>query len=121
MPLIGGSAGVADHLLLVDCSAFAYRAFYSLPAMRRQGDGEPTGAVLGFMSMIWRMLGAAQADPPTFAAAVFDAPGKNFRHRLFPAYKGNRDPARSVELEKQLPLMRPVAEVLGLHPIEHKG
>lgn len=112
---------MTEHLLLVDCSAFAYRAFYSLPAMRRQSDGEPTGAVLGFMSMIWRMLGAAQADPPTYAAAVFDAPGGNFRHKLFPAYKGTRDPARAIELEKQLPLMRPVAEVLGLTPIERKG
>lgn len=112
---------MTEHLLLVDCSAFAYRAYYSLPAMRRQSDGEPTGAVLGFMSMIWRMLGAAQADQPTYAAAVFDAPGQNFRHKLFPAYKGNRDPARSLELENQLPLMRPVAEVLGLTPIEVKG
>lgn len=111
----------AEHILLVDCSAFAYRAYYSMPAMRRQADGEPTGAVLGFMSMIWRMLGAAAADQPTHAAAVFDAPGQNFRHKLFPAYKGNRDPARSINLEKQLPLMRPVAEVLGLTPVELKG
>lgn len=110
-----------EHLLLVDCSAFAYRAFYSQPAMRRQIDGEPTGAVLGFMSLIWRMLGAAQADPPTYGAAVFDYPGPTFRHKLFPAYKSNRDPSRSVELEKQLPMMRPVAEVLGLTPVEYKG
>lgn len=112
---------MTEHLLLVDCSAFAYRAYYTQPAMRRESDGEPTGAVLGFMAMIWRMIGAAQADPPTMAAAVFDAPGKNFRHALFPAYKGNRDPARSLELENQLPTMRPVAEVLGLTPIELEG
>lgn len=112
---------MTDHLLLVDCSAFAYRAYYSLPAMRRIGDGEPTGAVLGFMSMMWRMLGAAAADQPTHIAAVFDAPGKNFRHTLLPAYKANRDPARSIELAEQLPLMRPVAEVLGMTPVEHPG
>jgi 5'-3' exonuclease len=52
---------------------------------------------------------------------VFDHPGKNFRHRLFPEYKINRAPARALELSKQLPLMRPVAEVLGLTPVEHKG
>lgn len=112
---------MSDHLLLVDCSAFAYRAFYSMPALRRQSDGEPTGAVLGFMALMWRMLGTAQADPPTMGAAVFDAPGQNFRHKIMPAYKGNRDPARNLELEKQLPLMRPVAEVLGLTPVEKKG
>lgn len=112
---------MTDHVLVVDCSAFAYRAYYSLPALRRESDGEPMGAVLGFMSMIWRLLGAAQFDQPTHAIAVFDAPGKNFRHKLFPDYKGNRDPARSIELEKQLPLMRPVANVLGLTPVEYKG
>ena len=112
---------MTEHLLLVDCSAFAYRAYYSLPAMRRQSDGEPTGAVLGFMQLIWRMLGAAQVDKPDYIAAVFDAPGQNFRHKLFPAYKGNRDPARSIELEKQLPMMRPVAEVLGMTPVEIRG
>lgn len=112
---------MAEHLLLVDCSAFAYRAFYSAPSMRREDSGEPTGAVLGFMSLIWNMLGAASVDNPTMGAAVFDAPGKTFRHKLLPSYKGNRDPARKLELEKQLPLMRPVAEVLGFKAIEKKG
>lgn len=111
----------SGHLMLIDCSAFAYRAFYSWPALRREDDGEPIGAVVGFMSLCWRLLGAAQADKPDYAVAVFDAPGKNFRHKLFPAYKANRDPARSLELEKQLPLMRPVAQVLGLTPFERKG
>lgn len=109
------------HLLLVDCSAFAYRAYYSQPALRRMSDGEPTGALLGFASMIWRMLGAVQADPATHAAAVFDAPGGTFRHKLMPSYKGHRDPDRALNLEKQLPLMRPVAQVLGLTPVERKG
>lgn len=111
------------HLLLVDASGFAFRAHYAWPKFYRESDGEPRGAVIGFMGMIWRMLGAAEADAirPTHGAAVFDAPGKNFRHTLFPAYKANRDPARSLELEKQLPIMRPVADVLGLYPIELEG
>lgn len=112
---------MTDHLLLVDCSAYAYRAFYSLPALRRPSDGEPTSAVLGFAALMWRLQGMAQADQPTLGAAVFDAPGPNFRHKFFPAYKGNRDPARNLELEKQLPLMRPISEVLGLTPVELKG
>lgn len=112
---------MAEHLLLIDCSHFAYRAYYSMPAMRRESDGEPTGAVLGFMGMVWRLLGAAQADQPTLAAAVFDAPGPTFRHKLFPAYKSNRGEDRKLNLSKQIPLMHPVAEVLGLRPVELKG
>jgi 5'-3' exonuclease len=113
---------VKDHLIIVDASGFAFRAFYTFPAFRRDSDGEPTGAILGFMKMIWRMQGAAQHDAPTLAAAVFDPPDrKNFRHKLYPAYKANRDPARSLELEKQLPTMRPIAEALGLHAVEVSG
>lgn len=110
-----------QHLLVVDASGFAFRSFYSFPSMYRDSDGQPTGAVLGFMAMLWRMLGAAEADKPTHAVAVFDAPGKNFRHDLFPAYKANRAPARSEELRDQMPFMRHAAEALGLVPVEKIG
>jgi DNA polymerase-1 len=73
------------------------------------------------MSMVWKMLGAAQADPPTHAVAVFDAPGKNFRHKLFPAYKANREPARRIEIDEQLPMIRHAAETLGLARMECAG
>lgn len=112
---------MTDHLLLVDCSGFAYRSYYVFPPHYRESDGQPTGAVEGFMSMIWRMLGAAQADPPTHGVAVFDAPGKNFRHKLYPRYKSNRPASRGVEIESQWQMMRHAAQTLGLTPIEHKG
>lgn len=110
-----------DHLILIDASAFAFRAYYSWPAWNRPSDGAPVGAVLGFMSMIWRTLGAAQADQPTMGAAIFDAPGRNFRHRIYPQYKANRPLARRIEIDAQLPLMRHAAETLGLLPLEKKG
>lgn len=110
-----------EHLILVDASGFAFRAYYAFPPRYREKDGEPTGAIEGFMSMVWNMNGATAADRPTMAAAVFDAPGLTFRQKLCPDYKGNRDPARRSELDKQLPLMRPVANVLGLTPIEKLG
>lgn len=109
------------HLLLVDASAIAFRAFYSWSPAYRESDGMPIGAILGFMGMTWRMLGAAAADKPTHGAAVFDAPGLNFRHKLFPAYKANRDPARRVELDPQMPYMRHAAQALGLTPVEKTG
>ena len=109
------------HLLLVDASGFAFRAFYSWPPRYRESDGQPIGAILGFMGMVWRMRGAADADQPTHGAAVFDSPGRNFRHDLFPAYKANRDPARRVELDAQMPFMRHAAETLGLVPVEAPG
>ena len=109
------------HILLMDASGFAHRAFHAMNPVYRDTDGEPIGAVLGFMSMGWRMLGAAEADKPTHAAAVFDFPGPTFRHKLDPIYKANRPAARRSELSKQLAVMRGAAECLGMHPVEAEG
>jgi len=114
---------MTGHLLLIDSSGFAYRSFYGAPPRNRESDGQPTGAVQGFMTMIWALLVRAEADPPTHAAAVFDAPGPTFRHKLFPEYKANRALARArqFELGPQLIQMRHAAEAFGLTPVEASG
>jgi 5'-3' exonuclease len=110
-----------EHLLLVDASGFAFRAYYSWNPQYRPSDGQPVGAVLGFMAMMYRMLGRAENDKPTHAVAAFDPEGPTWRHKIFPGYKSNRDPARRVELDKQFHYMRHAAETLGLHPVEVDG
>lgn len=110
---------MSQHLLLIDASGFAHRSFWSGPQIYRSSDGMPTWAILGFMGLIWRLLGAAEADRPTHAAAVFDHPGKTFRHDLFPAYKANR--TRSDELTVQMPYMARAAAALGLLPVTKEG
>lgn len=110
---------MTGHLLLIDASGFAHQAFHGRAATYRR-DGLPTWAITGFLSLMWRLLGAAQADQPTHAAAVFDAPGKTFRHKLFPAYKANRG-ARSADLARQLPYLRRAAQLMGVTPIEREG
>lgn len=107
------------HLLLIDASGFAHRA-YHVGANQFRSDGLPTWAITGFMAMVYRLLGAAQHDQPTMAAAVFDAPGRTFRHTLYPEYKRNR-PARDQELAAQLPYMRHAAATLGITPLEQQG
>lgn len=109
------------HLILVDASGFAYRAFHVAAPVYRPKDGQPIGAVLAYMAMMWRFQGATQADPPTHGAAVFDPPGKTFRSKLDPQYKANRPAARAVELVDQLHVMRHASETLGLTPIEAPG
>ncbi len=110
-----------SHLLLIDASGFAYRAFHTHPLTSRHSDGLPTGAILGFMALIWDLLSRASADQPTHAAAVFDFPGKTFRHKLFPDYKANRVASKSEELAAQLPYLRHAADALGLKPVEAAG
>lgn len=109
------------HLLLVDASGIAFRAFHVASPVHRDDDGEPIGATLRFAEITWRLLGEAQADPATHGCAVFDIPGPNFRHKLYPAYKSNRDPSRRLILDGQMPYMKHVAETLGLHPIDAEG
>jgi DNA polymerase-1 len=112
---------MSKHLLLIDASGFAHRAFYAGAAKYRK-DGLPIWAILGFMQMVHSLLArAAKGDAPTHGACVFDAPGRTFRHDRFPDYKGNRPPSRRLELVPQLPYMRHAAEALGLVPVEARG
>lgn len=112
---------MADHLLLVDASGFIHRAFASQQNVRhRESDGFPTGAVLGFTALLWRMMGAAESDRPTLGAAIFDHPGKTFRHKLWKGYKANRA-EKPEALLVQLPVMRHAADTLGITPLECAG
>ncbi len=74
--------------LLLDGSAYLYRAFHAMPPLTTTG-GFPTGAIKGVLSM----LGALeQKHRPDHLAIVFDAPGRTFRHELFSGYKAQRPP-----------------------------
>lgn len=110
-----------QHLILFDASGFAFRAYYAFSPRYRPSDGMPTGAILGFMSILWRSIGAAQADKPTHGAAVFDAKGTTFRKQIFPKYKANRPIARREELDIQFPYLRHAADAMGLTPVECNG
>lgn len=107
------------HLLLIDASGFAHRAYHAgNPSYR--SDGLPTWATIGFLGLLWRLLGHAAADPPSHAAAVFDAGGKTHRHDLFPEYKSNR-PARDAELLAQFPWMHHACRTMGVSPVSKRG
>ena len=75
-------------LVLVDGSSYLYRAFHALPPLV-SSKGEPTGAVLGVLNMLQKLL---KEESPQFIAVVFDAPGKTFRDALFEQYKAQRQP-----------------------------
>jgi len=98
-----------DTLVLVDGSSYLYRAFHALPPLANS-RGEPTGAVLGVLNMLHRML---REQNPQHVAVVFDAPGKTFRDDLFAEYKAHRPPMPD-DLRAQVePLIDAVA-ALGL-------
>ncbi|MBW7929942.1 MAG: DNA polymerase I [Gammaproteobacteria bacterium] len=93
-----------ERLVLVDGSSYLYRAFHALPPLT-SSSGEPTGAVLGVLNMLHKLLREAS---PTLIAVVMDAPGRTFRDEIFADYKAHRPPMPD-DLRAQVgPLMEAV-------------
>jgi DNA polymerase-1 len=99
----------APALVLVDGSSYLYRAFHALPPLANS-RGEPTGAVLGVLNMLAKLL--KEHDPPLIGV-VFDAPGRTFRDDLFAEYKAHRPPMPD-ELRAQVEPLIAAVEALGL-------
>ena len=113
-----------DHLILVDGSAFIFRAFHALPPLTRKSDGLPVGAVAGFCNMIWKLMqeGPTEApgDEPTHFAVIFDYSAKTFRNELYADYKAHR-PDPPSDLIPQFGLIRQATRAFNLACIEQKG
>ncbi len=91
------------RFLIIDANSLIHRAFYALPPLTSP-EGEPTGAVYGFTSMV---LKAIKDFKPDYIAAAFDLKGPTFRHETYEAYKATRPPlpenlANQIELSKKL-------------------
>jgi 5'-3' exonuclease len=108
---------IADPLLLLDASAYIFRAYYSMPPIHRP-DGMPTGAVMGFCKMLNSLLlnRMLEGEQPRLVLC-FDAKGKTFRHDLSDDYKANR-PAAPMDLVPQFELVRQAAKAYGICQIE---
>ncbi|MDN5782018.1 MAG: DNA polymerase I, partial [Luteimonas sp.] len=96
------------RLVLIDGSAYLYRAFHALPPLSNAA-GEPTGALFGVVNM----LRAHLKEQPEYLAFVVDAPGKTFRDDMYPDYKANRAPMPD-ELRAQIEPMMEIVQALGI-------
>ena len=103
-------------LALVDGSSYLYRAFHALPPLTNS-RGEPTGALLGVLNMIAKLL---KEQAPKRIAVVFDAPGKTFRDELFSEYKAHR-PSMPPELRAQIAPLLEIIAAQGLPLLRIEG
>ncbi len=103
-------------LVLVDGMGYLFRAFYALPPLTTS-RGEPTGAVRGVLSMLYKLLDDYE---PERVAVVFDAPGKTFRDDLYPDYKANRPPFPP-DLKAQIEPILEAVEAMGLAILRIEG
>ena len=106
----------ARKLLLVDGSSYLYRAFHALPPLS-SSRGEPTGAVLGVLNMLNKLI---KEESPDRVAVVFDAPGRTFRDDLFDEYKAHRTPMPD-DLRSQLAPLLDAVSASGLPLLRVEG
>ncbi len=89
-----------------------------MPCRRsRNSKGEPTGAVLGVLNMLNKLI---KDEAPARIAVVFDAPGRTFRDDLFDQYKAHRPPMPDDLRSQVQPLLDAVA-AMGLPLLRISG
>jgi len=110
-----------DHFYLVDGSGYIFRAYYALPPLSRKSDGLPTGAVIGFCNMLFKLLEDSRSDDsknkPTHFAVIFDSARKNFRNEIYKDYKANRSEAPE-DLAPQFEYIRKAVKAFNLPSVE---
>ncbi len=110
-----------DHVVLVDGSAYIFRAFHALPPLTRTSDRLPIGAVAGYCNMLWKLVRGQGFDPrPTHLAIVLDKSEKTFRKDIYPDYKAHR-PELPEDLRPQLSLIREATRAFDLPFVEQEG
>ncbi len=124
--LSGGELALDDapardaELFLVDGNNLAYRAFFALPEELATSDGQPTGALLGFTNMLFKLLGDYR---PRGVAVAWDSRPVH-RNALAESaevvYKEGRRPMPEL-LAEQFPHFRPIVEAFGYDNIEFAG
>ncbi len=105
-----------SRLILVDGSAYIFRAYYGLPPMNR-ADGTPINAVFGFTNMLVKLIEDYSDDK---MIVIFDAARENFRNKIYPEYKANRGEAPD-DLIPQFPLIRECVRSFNIPQLEIEG
>ena len=104
------------ELFLVDGNNLAYRAYFALPEELATSEGFPTGALLGFTNMLFKLLSDYR---PKGVAVAWDTRPVH-RAALSEEYKSERRPMPDL-LREQFPHFRPIVEAFGYRNLEFEG
>ena len=107
---------MGKKLLLIDGHSILNRAFYGLPDLTNS-EGLHTGAVYGFLNILFRLIDEEQPD---YLTVAFDVHEPTFRHKIYAEYKGTRK-AMPDELREQVPLMKEVLDSMKVCRMEKPG
>ena len=107
---------MSEKLVLIDGHSILNRAFYGLPDLTNS-EGKHTGAVYGFLNILFRIL---EEEKPEYLTVAFDVHAPTFRHEMFADYKGTRKPMAE-ELRQQVPVIKDVLRAMHIEVIEKAG
>ncbi len=78
-----------NKLILIDGMALIFKAYFAF--MRNplsSSKGEPTSAIFGFLSQLFKIM---EDTKPDFIAIALDSKEPTYRHKIYSEYKANRD------------------------------
>lgn len=107
---------MSEKILLIDGHSILNRAFYGLPDLTNS-EGKHTGAVYGFLNILFHTL---EEEKPDYLTVAFDLHAPTFRHKIFDAYKGTRK-AMPEELREQVPLIKEMLGAMGVNIVTMEG
>ncbi|MDD3557694.1 MAG: DNA polymerase I [Melioribacteraceae bacterium] len=74
--------------VIIDAMALAYKAYFAfISRPLSTSKGEPTSAVYGFVTQLFKII---EDTNPDFLAVAFDSKEKTFRHEKYDKYKSTR-------------------------------
>lgn len=103
-------------LLAIDGNSIVNRAYYGVRPLRNT-QGVYTHAIFGFLNIIRKNMTESGADA---VVAAFDLKAPTFRHKAVESYKANRK-GMPEELAMQMPYLRQLLPLLGLHILTCEG
>ena len=107
---------MSEKILLIDGHSILNRAFYGLPDLTNS-EGKHTGAVYGFLNIMFKML---EEEKPNYLTVAFDLHTPTFRHKMYEEYKGTRK-GMPEELREQVPLMKEMLSAMGVKIVTMEG
>ncbi|MFH1202483.1 MAG: DNA polymerase I [Candidatus Omnitrophota bacterium] len=103
-------------LFLIDAHSLIFRSYYAIKNLSNS-LGQPTGAVLGFVNTLNKIL---KENKPDYIAVCFDVSKETFRKKEYSDYKINRPPTPDA-LSSQFPVIKEIISYYKFRCLEKEG
>ena len=103
-------------LMILDGNSIINRAYYGVGYLSNR-EGQPTGAIYGFLNIMQSLL---DEENPDALAVAFDEKGPTFRHQAYEGYKATRKPMPD-DLASQMPILKEILDAMNIKKFSLQG